>query len=141
MNAPQLLEHLSNSGILIYVDENGKLRGRGPLTAKDREDVAGMREDLIRLLTEKSEPEKEWTLREALNDEGWSGELLELINWVWLAELPREPFILGSGQRIADPVAFYRGLLERINEGPNGSSALSGDLLIQLKSLKSFVSF
>ena len=74
-------------------------------------------------------------LAEVLAEEGWSGELKDLIAWAWLGDLPNKPFDF-RGKQITDVKRFYVRIGGAINEGPNGKRALSGELLSLLKDLK-----
>lgn len=75
------------------------------------------------------------SLVDTLRADGWNEEAAELIAWVWLAELPPEPFPLRSGHYIAEPQKWYRSLLADINAGPRGPRARRGVLQQDLRDL------
>lgn len=74
-------------------------------------------------------------LMDVLREEGWNGELLELVAWVWLADLPNKPFFF-RGKEIVDVKRFYSKIGGAINDGPDGSRARSGQLAALLKELR-----
>ena len=79
-------------------------------------------------------PVEERMLDSILAD-GWQGNLALLVAWVWLAELPTEPFSL-RGEHIQDVKKFYRDLGEILNLGPNSSRARNGELEADLIALR-----
>jgi hypothetical protein len=54
MNASELLSELNSSGVSLYIDQAGQLRGNGAITSAQRNLIGEHREDLIRLLQQPS---------------------------------------------------------------------------------------